>query len=138
RVVRVQQVVEIDADVRPRVAEAHDLGEPHVDLRAPIVRVDAIDVVRDRNRRVAGCGRSRRKMTERRRDDGVRYLPLCGRPAPGVRHARRWCTELDWWLRPHDGTDEDVDLRHGIGREPAYRRLIRIDATATSRIRARL
>src|SRR5436190_23790889 len=44
-VVRVQQVGQVQADVRPPAAEPEGLGEPHVDLRPAIVGIQPVVAV---------------------------------------------------------------------------------------------
>ena len=54
RIVRIEQVVHIDADVRARTAEPHYFRKSHVDLVATLSGVDAMLVVGELDDGVAG------------------------------------------------------------------------------------
>src|SRR5512134_2933474 len=54
RVARVEQVVDVHADIAARPAETDDLREAHVHLRPALIRVDAMLVVRQQDGGRAG------------------------------------------------------------------------------------
>ena len=125
RLVAVQEVPEIDADVRARLAVPDDLRDPHIDL-IPARTVQAMVGVEDPNRRGArrqraGWETAEQLLHNRVGDEQAR--PVADR-AGSVRDAR---------LRPNRRRKSARPLRIVRGRA-AKRRLERIDAAAVARI----
>src|SRR5687768_2688705 len=71
RVVGVQQIAQVDTDVRSPPAEPEYLREAHVDLRPPIVGVQLMVTVEDVDRRVAVEGATGRQPAQAGEDHGV-------------------------------------------------------------------
>src|SRR3989454_4273766 len=139
-VIRVQQVLQVEADVCTPAAEPHDFRKPHVDLRPAIVGNYLVGVVDQRDGRGAVGKAARRKTPENALHDRVRHLPVRvarvdGRLDPDENRGivRR---EDPRRLRAQRGTDLHAELGDRVRRAASEGRLDRIDGTAIPRVRA--
>src|SRR5688572_33426169 len=78
RVVRVEEVLAVHANVQTGLPEAEDLGNAEVNLSAAIVRVQLVVVVEEGDVGVASRGSARWYAPKDLLDDAVGHRPGCG------------------------------------------------------------